>query len=46
MDPADPAVAEMMRQEHLTPWLPAADDAWSGVIDAIRAGRLEDSTFS
>ena len=46
MDPVDPAVAEMMRLEHLTRWLPAADDGWSGVIDAIRAGRLEGSTFS
>ena len=46
MDPDDPAVAEMMRLEHLTRWLPAADDGWSGVIDAIRAGRLEGSTFS
>ena len=46
MDPDDPAVAEMMRLEHLTRWLPAADDGWTGVIDAIRAGQLEGSTFT
>ena len=46
MDPDDPAVAEMMRLEHLTRWLPAADDGWSRVVDAIRAGQLEGSTFS
>ena len=46
MDPDDPAVAEMMHLEHLTRWLPAADDGWSGVIDAIRAGQLEGATFS
>jgi ABC-type phosphate/phosphonate transport system substrate-binding protein len=46
MDPDDPAVAEMMSLEHLTRWLPAADDGWTGVIDAIRAGQLEGSTFS
>jgi len=45
MDPHDPAVAEMMRLEHLTQWLPATDDGWSDVIDAIRAGHLEGSTF-
>ncbi len=46
MDPDDPAVAEMMRLEHLTKWLPATDDGWNGVIDAIRAGRLEGATFT
>jgi phosphonate transport system substrate-binding protein len=46
MDPEDPDVAEMMRLEHLNRWLPAGDDGWSGVIDAIRAGHLEGSTFN
>ena len=34
-----------MRLEHVTRWLPATDDGWSGVIDAIRAGELEGATF-
>ncbi|MDA3041222.1 MAG: phosphate/phosphite/phosphonate ABC transporter substrate-binding protein [Actinomycetota bacterium] len=45
MDPDDPSIAEMMRLEHLTRWLPATDDGWSGVIDAIRAANLEGATF-
>ncbi len=45
MDPADPSIAEMMRLEHLTRWLPATDDGWSSVIDAIRAADLEGATF-
>ncbi len=45
MDPDDPSIAEMMRLEHLTRWVPATDDGWSGVIDAIRAGDLEGTTF-
>ena len=45
MDAADPAVAEMMRLEHLTRWLPATDDGWSGLADAIRAAHLEGATF-
>jgi ABC-type phosphate/phosphonate transport system substrate-binding protein len=43
---ADPAVAEMMRLEHLTRWLPADDQGWRGVMDAIRARKLEGSTFN
>jgi ABC-type phosphate/phosphonate transport system substrate-binding protein len=46
MDPHDPGVAEMMRLEHLTQWLPATDDGWNDVMDAIRAGNLEGSTFT
>jgi ABC-type phosphate/phosphonate transport system substrate-binding protein len=45
MDPEEPAVAEIMRLEHLTRWLPADDDGWTGVIDAIRSGELEGATF-
>ena len=45
MDPEEPAVAEIMRLEHLTRWLPATDDGWTGVIDAIRTGELEGATF-
>lgn len=45
MDPSEPDVAEMMRLEHLTRWLPARDEQWSGMIDAIRAARLEGATF-
>ena len=45
MAPADPAVAEMMRLEHLTRWLPAGDDGWDGIVDAIRAGHLEGATY-
>jgi ABC-type phosphate/phosphonate transport system substrate-binding protein len=41
----DPAVAEMMRLEHLTRWLPADDSGWTGVVDAIRANHLEGATF-
>jgi ABC-type phosphate/phosphonate transport system substrate-binding protein len=46
MDPRDPAVAEMMRLEHLTRWVAAADDGWIGVIDAIREHHLEGATFN
>ena len=46
MDPADPGVAEMMRLEHLTRWLPADDSGWSALIDAIRGANLEGSTFN
>lgn len=45
MDPEDPALTEGMRLEHVTRWLPAADDGWTGVMDAIRAGDLEGATF-
>lgn len=42
----DPSVAEMMRLEHLTRWLPADDQGWRGVMEAIRARKLEGSTFN
>ena len=45
MDPAEPAVAEMMRLEHLTRWVPATNHGWTTVIDAIRAAHLEGATF-
>jgi phosphonate transport system substrate-binding protein len=45
MDPDDPAIQEAMRLEHVTRWLLATDDGWNGVIDAVRAGRLEGATF-
>lgn len=46
MDPAaDPGIEEAMRLEHVTRWLPATDDGWSGVINAIRAGDLEGATY-
>ncbi len=46
MDPADPGVAEMMRLEHLTRWLPADGSGWNGLIDAIHGAQLEGSTFN
>ena len=46
MDPADPAIAEIMRLEHLTRWVPANDGGWDRVIEAIRAGGMEGSTFT
>lgn len=46
MDPADPGVAEMMRLEHLTRWLPADDSGWIGLMDAIRDANLQGSTFN
>jgi len=46
MDPSDPAIAEMMRREHLTRWLPAEDAGWQPILDAIRAADLEGATFN
>jgi ABC-type phosphate/phosphonate transport system substrate-binding protein len=45
MDPDDPTIEEAMRLEHVTRWIPATDDGWRGVIDAVRAGHLEGTTF-
>ena len=47
MDPAEPSVAEMMKLEHLTRWLPV-DDAtgWADLIDAIRHRQLQGTTFN
>ena len=45
MDPEDPTIQDAMRLEHVTRWLPATDDGWSGVIEAVRAGDLEGATF-
>jgi phosphonate transport system substrate-binding protein len=46
MDPADASVAEMMRLEHVTRWLPAEEQGWTGLMDAIRSGALEGVTFN
>ena len=46
MDPSDASVAEMMRLEHLTRWVPASQEGWSSVIDAIRHADLEGVTFN
>jgi len=35
MSSDDPAIAEMMRMEHLTKWVPATDDGWSALRSAI-----------
>jgi len=45
MDPKDPSIGEAMRLENVTRWLPATDDGWNGVIEAVRAGDLEGATF-
>jgi len=45
MDPDDPTLEEAMRLEHVSPWLPATDDGWRIVIDAVKAGHLEGATF-
>lgn len=46
MSPDDPRVAEMMKLEHLTRWLPADDSGWTPLIDAIRDRQLEGTTFN
>lgn len=46
MDPSDPAIADMMRREHLTRWLPASDAGWQHLLDAIRSADLEGATFN
>ena len=46
MDPADPAIAEMMRLEHMTEWLPASPEGWKGLIEAIHGAELEGTTFT
>lgn len=45
MDPEDSSISEAMRLEHVGRWLPATDDRWAKVIDAVRAGGLEGATF-
>jgi ABC-type phosphate/phosphonate transport system substrate-binding protein len=40
MDPAEAAIAEMMRLEHLTAWVPADDDGWQDLIAAIKDTEL------
>lgn len=46
MDPADPHVADMMRREHLTRWLPADAGGWSDLMDAIDDRGLQGATFN
>ena len=46
MDPADPSIAEMMRLEHMTQWLPANAAGWQALIDAIHDADLERATFT
>jgi ABC-type phosphate/phosphonate transport system substrate-binding protein len=46
MSPDDPRVAEMMKLEHLTRWLPADDSGWAPLIEAIRDRQLEGTTFN
>lgn len=46
MDPADAAVAEMMRLEHLSRWVPAQQEGWSSLMDAIRTADLQGRTFN
>ena len=45
MDPAEPAVGEMMRLEHLTRWLPAQEGGWTTLMTAIDAAGLRGATF-
>jgi ABC-type phosphate/phosphonate transport system substrate-binding protein len=46
MSPDDPRVAEMMKLEHLTRWLPADESGWTELIDAIHERHLDGTTFS
>jgi phosphonate transport system substrate-binding protein len=46
MDPADPDVAEMMRLEHLQRWVPADEQGWQAIMEAIAAAGLEGATFN
>lgn len=45
MDPAEPEIAEMMRMEHLTRWVPATDSGWGDLIEAVDGARLLGTTF-
>lgn len=45
MDPDDPEIAEMMRMEHLTRWVRAADAGWADLIAAIDAADLRGRVF-
>ncbi|MCP5028917.1 MAG: hypothetical protein GY929_21805 [Actinomycetia bacterium] len=45
MDPNDPEIAEMMKMEHLTRWVPAIDDGWRDLIDAIDGAGLTGQTY-
>ncbi len=45
MDPEDPDIAEMMRMEHLTKWVRAADDGWADLMTAVRDADLVGEIF-
>ncbi len=45
MDPEDDEIAEMMRMEHLSTWVVAADDGWRDLMDSIEAAGLTGRTF-
>lgn len=45
MDPDDPEIAEMMRMEHLTKWVRAADDGWTDLMGAIDEAGLKGQVF-
>ena len=46
MDAAEPRVAEMMRLEHLKRWVPADEQGWSDILDAIVSAGVEGVTFN
>lgn len=45
MDPEDPDIAEMMRMEHLTKWVRAADDGWADLMNAVEKADLVGKIF-
>ena len=45
MDPEDPDIAEMMRMEHLTKWVRAADDGWDDLMNAVEKADLVGKIF-
>ena len=46
MDAAEPRVAEMMRLEHLKRWVPADEQGWSDIMDAIVSAGVKGVTFN
>lgn len=45
MDPDDPDIAEMMRMEHLTKWVRAADNGWNDLMSAVQKADLVGKIF-
>jgi len=45
MDPADPAIAEMMKLEHLGRWLAADDSGWGDLLAAVDEAGLVGRLF-